>query len=108
MNMNRTSNETTRTRKSIRRRIWWSDHFLEAIMAVLFAGFLTSYSIDRSNNREDHTAIYKEINATNENMIKYDIKLRTVSLILIRDPNTDPELKTLLIDYIKLETRGGS
>lgn len=99
---------TKRTKNSIRRILWLKEHLLEAIMVIMFGGFLTSYSIDRSDNRDDHVAIYKEIKITNETMSKYDVKFRTVALILIRDPNTDIELKELLIDYIKLETRGGS
>lgn len=98
---------TTKTRKSIRRKIWWSTHIFEAIITTMIASFLTLYIIEKSDNRNDHINIYKEITATNTKVSTFDDKFRTVAIILIRDPNTDPELKDILIEYIKFETRGG-
>lgn len=99
---------TGKTIGTTRRKIWFKEHGLEAIMVVMFAAFFTTYGIDKSDNRQDHKDINTRIDVINTDMSTYSEKFHTVALVLIKDPNTDPELKEILIDYIKLNTRSNN
>lgn len=99
--MNRTVDG--KTRKSIRRKVWWSNNFLGVIMTLMIAAY---FSVDLYEKQEERN--YRTIN-TKEHIV-FDNKLYTVSLILINDPNTDAMLRDILTDYVKEynKTRGGS
>ena len=84
---------TAKTIRRTRRFIWLKDHFLEAVMVIMIAGFLTSYSVDRGKNEVEHRNFY-------ENFITVDSRLQTVILTMVNDPDTDPEVKKILIEYL--------
>jgi len=92
-----------KSRRAIRRRIWWSDHILEAIVAIMITAFFTVYLYEKGEERAYRTENVKE-------HIMFDNKIYTISLILVNDPNTDIMLRGILLDYIKEynKTRSGS
>jgi len=84
---------TAKTIRKTRRFIWLKDHLLEAIMVLMIGGFLTYYAVDRDTNVREHGNFY-------ENFITIDSRLQTVILTMINDPDTDPEVKKILIEYL--------
>ena len=95
--------KTTKPRKSIRRKIWWSNHFLEAVVAIMITAFFSVYLYEKGEERN-----YRLSNT--QDHIMFDNRIYTLSIILVNDPNTDVMLKNILLDYIKEynKTRSGS
>lgn len=97
-----------KTRKTIRRRIWWRDNFITVILSLMITGYFAYDLADKRSNEEQHQAILSKIDEYNKKFAKIDNHLYTISIVLVNDPNTDPLLREVLIDYIKNTTRGGS
>jgi len=79
---------------------WWNNNFL-GVMIVLMLGSYFAYDlVDKHQNRLEHIAIAKTQTLNEE-------KFRIFAGILVNDPDTDPETKSILREYLKITTRSG-
>ena len=102
--------ERTRSIKSYKRKLWWRDNFLMVVMSIMLTAYFGYDTIQKQNNTSDHQAINEKLDLMNDishaRFVKMDNQLYTISIILINNPNTDPTLRDVLIEYVKGATRG--
>lgn len=98
--------------KLVRRKIWWRDNFLLVIISVMIPAYFAYDLIDKQANTAQHLEIMTRmddyVGIYNHRFTKTDNQLYTMTIVLVNDPNTDPMLREVLIEYLKSSTRGGS
>lgn len=78
---------------------WLRDNVMGIIIAVMFTAFWVQYESDRRQEIADK----KEYLKLEE---KQDDQVKIITRTLIQDPDTKPDDKEELREYLKLETRG--
>jgi len=71
------------------------------IIAVMFTAFWVQYEADRRQEIED-----KKVYLEKEK--RQDDQVKILTRALIQDPDTKPDSKDELKEYLKLETRGST
>jgi hypothetical protein len=88
----------TKSRKQLRRRSWWNNNILGVIVTIMIAAYFAVDLEAKKQNREEHKTIISTQTIAGD---KYDNQIYTICIVLVNDPNTDPMLKGILLDYIK-------
>lgn len=90
---------TSKSIRTVRRKIWWRDNLLMVIMSIMIGGYFTYDLVDKQQTRE-------MLQDNLKSHSQYDRQLLTLCLIVYNTKDIDPLLKESIGEYIKIQTRG--
>jgi hypothetical protein len=83
-----------------RTKSWIKENVMGIILACMFTAFWVGYENDKTEDRE-----WKRTEA--EKSKKVNDRQQVISQCVYSDPDTQPYLREIIYEWIKLETRGG-
>ena len=75
------------------------NNFFSVVIVVLLGFFIWQYQQDRVDNKTSHNTLINQGTKMNSRQL-------IVARILADDPDTDEYYRTMLLEWIKIETRG--
>ena len=81
------------------RKNWIKDNVMGIIIAVMFTAFWVQYESDRRSEKQEKKDFVKEQGRQCDQVQK-------LTIILLADPDTSPESKEMIREFVKIESRG--
>jgi hypothetical protein len=84
-----------------RSKSWLRDNVMGIIIASMFSAFWFQYESNRKFDQEEK----KEASREQEKACN---QIRSLTMVLLADPDTDAESKAVLREYMRIDTRGNN